>query len=86
MKTVTIRELHVHTGKLVREAAHHGEIRVTDNGRTVVRIVAVTDTGNAPYFSRRKLTPAFAKLNKSQRSGPGIDATDAISENREDRL
>jgi prevent-host-death family protein len=85
MKTVTIRELHARTGKLVREAAHHGEIRVTDNGRAVVRIVPVTESSGLPYFAKRKLTAAFRKLDQSGRTGQGTDATEAISEEREDR-
>jgi prevent-host-death family protein len=86
MKTVTIRELHAHTGKVVREAAHHGDIQVTDNGLALVKIVPVIDTHEVPYFARRKLTRALAKLDKRQRSGRGTDATQAISEDREDRL
>lgn len=86
MKTVTIRELHARTGKLVREAAHHGEIRVTDNGRAVVRIVPVIESSLIPYFARRKLTAAFRRLDKSGRAGHGTDATKAISEDREDRV
>ena len=86
MRTVTIRELHARTGKVIRETSHHGEIQVTDNGVAVAKIVPVTHPEQLPYFARRRLTRAFAKLDKSQRSGCGTDATEAISEDREDRL
>src|SRR5580693_6506232 len=43
MKTVTIRELHAKTGELVRDASRHGHILVTDNGRTIAKIVPETN-------------------------------------------
>jgi prevent-host-death family protein len=86
MKTVTIRELHTRTGKLVREAAHHGEIRVTDRGRTVAKIVPEREPGVVPYFGRRKMSPAFKRLDESGKTGLGTDSTVAISEDREDRV
>ena len=54
MKTVTIRELHSRTGELVRQAFQHGEIRVTDNGRVVAKIVPEAEPAEVPYFARRK--------------------------------
>jgi antitoxin (DNA-binding transcriptional repressor) of toxin-antitoxin stability system len=39
-----------------------GEIRVTDNGRTVAKIVPEAERPEVPYFARRKLTAAFKKL------------------------
>jgi prevent-host-death family protein len=86
MKTVTIRELHTRTGELVREAAHHGEIRVTDRGRTVAKIVPEREPGEVPYFARRKMSPAFRRLDESGKTGLGTDSTVAISEDREDRV
>jgi prevent-host-death family protein len=44
MKTVTIRELHAKTGELVRQAQCHGEIWVTDNGRTIAKIIPMDAT------------------------------------------
>ena len=88
MKTVTIRELHARTGELVREAYRHGEIRVTDNGRTVAKIVPEAEPDEVPYFARRKfISPAFRKLIESGRLGRGgTDSTEGISEDREDRV
>ncbi len=86
MKTVTIRELHTRTGELVREAAHHGEIRVTDRGRIVAKIVPERDPNEVPFFARRKMSPAFKRLDESGKTGLGTDSTVAISEEREDRV
>jgi prevent-host-death family protein len=86
MKTVTIRELHAKTGELVREASRHGHILVTDNGRTIAKIVPETNETAAPYFASRKPSTAFAKLDASGKTGRGTDVTQSISEDREDRV
>ena len=88
MKTVTIRELHSRTGELVRQAAQHGEIRVTDNGRIVAKILPEAEPAEVPYFARRKfISPAIKKLIESGQLGPGgTDSTQTISEDREDRV
>lgn len=85
MKTVTIRELHSRTGELVRQASQHGEIRVTDNGRVVAKIVPEAEPAEVPYFARRKVSPAFRRLDESGKTGRGTDSTMAISDDREDR-
>ncbi|MGP8199825.1 MAG: type II toxin-antitoxin system Phd/YefM family antitoxin [Limisphaerales bacterium] len=87
MKTITIRELHVSTGRWVRQAAHHGQILVTFHGRTVARIVPEAKVAAVPYFARRKfVSPALRKLVESGKLGRGgTDSTMAISEDREDR-
>ncbi|MGD0812166.1 MAG: type II toxin-antitoxin system prevent-host-death family antitoxin [Verrucomicrobiota bacterium] len=86
MKTISIRELHASTGRWVRRAAHHGQIIVTDHGRTVARIVPETKAAAVPYFARRTfVSPAFRKLIESGSLGRGgTDSTMAISEDRED--
>ena len=85
MKTVTIRELHSRTGELVRQASRHGEIRVTDNGRIVAKILPEAEPALVPYFARRKVSPAFKRLDESGKTGRGTDSTIAISEDREGR-
>jgi prevent-host-death family protein len=85
MKTITIRELHSKTGELVREAARYGEIRVTDNGRVVAKIVPQNEAPRVPYFARRQSSAAFKKLDASGKTGRGPDSTVTISEDREDR-
>lgn len=85
MMTVTIRELHARTGELVRQAARHGKIRVTDSGRIVAKILPEAEPAQVPYFARRKVSPAFKRLDESGKTGRGTDSTIAISEEREDR-
>jgi antitoxin (DNA-binding transcriptional repressor) of toxin-antitoxin stability system len=85
MKTITIRELHHRTGALVREAFRHGEIRITDHGRVVARILPQAAPTEVPYFARRKPSSAFKRLDGSGKTGRGTDSTMAVSEDREDR-
>ena len=86
MKTVTIGDLHAKTGELVREASRHGQILVTDNGRTVAKIVPETGATGVPYFARRKPSVAFKELDECGKTGQGTDVTQFISQDREDRV
>jgi prevent-host-death family protein len=86
MKTVTIRELHAKTGELVRDAARHGQILVTDNGRTIAKILPETGDTGTPYFADRKPSRAFLLLDENGKTGRGPDVTHLISEDREDRV
>ena len=85
MKTVTIGELHRRTGQLVRDASRHGEIRVTDRGRAVARILPQAEGPKTPYFARRKISAAFKRLDDSGKTGRGTDSTISISDERDDR-
>lgn len=86
MKTISIRELHTRTGELVRAASRHGEIRVTDRGRVIARIVPQAEPAEVPYFARRKPSAAFKRLDESGKTGRGTDSTIAISQARDDRV
>lgn len=77
MKKISIRQLHEHTGKFVREAPNGGYI-VTDRGHPVARIVPFDEAASGPPFSARVLRPAFARL-KAVRG----DSTVGISEDRD---
>jgi prevent-host-death family protein len=85
MKAITIRDLHAKTGEWVRQASEHGEILVTDNGRTVAKLVPEKPPKSTPYFSRRRLTARFRRLAASGKLSRGTDSTLAISADREDR-
>lgn len=85
MKTVTIRELHAKTGELVRDASRYGQILVTDNGRTIAKILPETEESGVPYFAARQPSRDFRRLDESGKTGHGPDATKLISEDREDR-
>jgi prevent-host-death family protein len=88
LKTVSIRELHARTGELVRQATRHGEIHVTDNGRVVAKIVPQVERERVPYFARRRyIHSAMKKMIETGRLGAGgTDSTQAISQEREDRI
>jgi prevent-host-death family protein len=75
MKKVTMRELHSRTGELVRQASQHGEIRVTDNGRIVAKILPEAEPREVPYFARRKVSAAFKRLDESGKTRRGTDST-----------
>jgi len=62
MKSISIRELHMHTGKWVREAAtSHEPVIVLDRGRPTARLLPFDAPASTP-FSKRKLVPGFADL------------------------
>ena len=81
MKSITIRQLHDETGRWVRRAAALGELHVTERGKPVAKLVPATATHDTPYFSRRKLRPAF----KAAKLSGGADSTAGISLERDER-
>ena len=87
MKVVTLRELHARTGQVVRAVSQQGQILITDNGRTIARMVPESAAAEVPYFARRKfVSVAMRKLIESGKLGAGgTDSTQAISEDREGR-
>lgn len=77
MKRISIRQLHEHTGKLVREPPSGGYI-ITDRGQPVARIVPLDEAPRGTPFAERVLRPAFARLKKVRG-----DSTIGISEDRD---
>jgi antitoxin (DNA-binding transcriptional repressor) of toxin-antitoxin stability system len=62
MRFVNIRELHMHTGKWVREAALSREaIVILDRGHPRARLMPYEPPAATP-FAERKLVPGFVKL------------------------
>jgi prevent-host-death family protein len=82
MKTISIRELHTHTGRYVRRAATE-PITVTDRGQTVARLVPVAESSGLS-FAQRRLRPGFKRLLEAGPLG-GPDSTQIISEDRDGR-
>jgi antitoxin (DNA-binding transcriptional repressor) of toxin-antitoxin stability system len=78
MKTISIRELHLETGRWVRHAASRGPVVVTDRGRRVAALQAFDDA-----LARRPLPNREAAIRK--RSKIPIDSAVYQSELREDR-
>ncbi|HEV3038411.1 MAG TPA: hypothetical protein VHA33_11595 [Candidatus Angelobacter sp.] len=84
MNTITIRELHLATGRWVRRAAAAGEIYVTERGRLLAKIVPATPLPAKPFFANPKFTRAFLTQRKHLRGG--TDSTLTISEDRDREL
>jgi antitoxin (DNA-binding transcriptional repressor) of toxin-antitoxin stability system len=79
MKSITIRELHLATGRWVRRASA-GEVYVTERGRLVAKIVPASPLPAKPFFADPKFTPAF--LANRNTFAAGTDSTQAVSEER----
>jgi antitoxin (DNA-binding transcriptional repressor) of toxin-antitoxin stability system len=78
MTTITIRELHLKTGRWVRHAAVHGPVVVTDRGRRVAALQPL-DSGRA----RRPLPDREAVIRK--RSRIPVDSAVYVAADRGDR-
>ena len=81
MKTISIRELHERTGAWVRKAVELGAITVTERGKPLVRLEAVSDAKPVNSFRARRLLPGYARL-RGKLSG-GTDSATIISEDRD---
>ena len=86
IKRVSMGELSKKTAEVVRSVAPHREILVTERGRIIAKIVYQDGSTGVPYFARRKPSTEFTKLDKSGKTGHGVDATRSISQDREERL
>jgi antitoxin (DNA-binding transcriptional repressor) of toxin-antitoxin stability system len=80
MKTITIRELHEATGRWVRQASAE-EVRVTERGRLIAKIVPAKPVPAMPFFANPKFTRDFLAQRKHLRGG--TDSTLAISDERD---
>jgi prevent-host-death family protein len=78
MKRITIRELHIDTGKLVRSVSREKRLIVTDRGNPIATLVPYTLDDAGSDFPRRKLLPEFSAL--AMQKG---DSTLIISEDRD---
>lgn len=76
MKTVTIRDLHMNTGKLVRASAH-GKILITERGRPVALLkgAQAADLTGKP----------FPKRDRRKMPRVKVDSTIYISQDRDGR-
>jgi len=77
MIQISIRDLHMKTGRWVRQAAQSGNIVVLDRRRPVARLVAFTAEDSGQRFADRPLVRGFSKLPKL-----GHDSTRYLSEDR----
>lgn len=78
MKRITIRELHMRTGKWIREAAREDEIIVTDRGDPIAVVRPYSALDSARSFAQRRESDAFRKLPKTD-----SDTSRYLSEDRD---
>lgn len=62
MKRVSIRDLHLHTGRWIRGVAEHHRILVTDRGRPVAEIIPYEEKETTVSFSDRRESSEFQEL------------------------
>ncbi|HEX5069907.1 MAG TPA: hypothetical protein VFV78_06790 [Vicinamibacterales bacterium] len=78
MKTISIRDLHLQTGRWVRHAASQGPVVVTDRGRRVAALQPFDAS-----VAGRPLPNREAAIRK--RSKISVDSAQYLSDTREDR-
>ena len=64
MKRISIRDLHLHTGRWIRGVAEHHRILVTDRGRPVAEIIPFEKKEVTVSFADRRQSPEFGALPK----------------------
>lgn len=78
VERVSIRDLHLKTGELVRRAALGEGVVITDRGRPLASIIPVRPDDLSTPFADRRTLPEFDALPVT-----GGDATEHVSEDRE---
>ena len=78
MKRISIRELHMQTGKWIRNAACQQRIIVTERGHPIATIAPYSPDDSRTPFSQRHETPEFSTLPKIN-----VDSARLISDDRE---
>ena len=81
MKSISLRKLHERTGAWVRKAVKLGAIIVTERGKPLMRLMAVSDARPVKPYRVRRLRPGYARLRGNL--GRETDTTAIISEHRE---
>jgi prevent-host-death family protein len=78
MKTISIRELHLQTGRWIRHAASRGPVVVTDRGRRVAALQPFDATATRQPLPNREAT--IRKRSKVQ-----VDSAVYVADLREGR-
>ena len=81
MRKTSVRELHIHTSELVREAADGGVIVIERRGEPVAELRPISAS---PRMPAGKKTRIFASMKDFWDRMPEVgDSTNAISEDRD---
>ncbi len=80
MRTTSVRELHIHTSRLVREAAEGGVIVIERRGEPVAELRPLTAP---PRMAAAKRARIFASMQKVWARMPRVsDSTNLIKDDR----
>lgn len=80
MRRTSVRELHIHTSELVKEAAEGGVIIIERRGQPVAELRPLTA---APQLTPEKKAEIFKKMEKLWARLPQTDSTKFIEEDRD---
>jgi prevent-host-death family protein len=80
MRTTSVRELHIHTSKLVREAAEGGVIIIENRGEPVAELRPVTPAARLSAADKARIFRSMQKL--WDRLPQMTDSTKIIEEDR----
>ena len=89
MERIPIRELNQQTSAIVARAEHGETLEITSNGRTVARLVPVEPGPLDGLIKQGRVIAATDDSPIPLPTGPvdtTLDATDIVSEMREERL
>ena len=81
MTAISIHELHENTDLWVRKATEQEPIVVTDDGKAVAKIVAISAAKEAFPFRSRKLLPGYEAI--MHKNYGGQDSTAIVSDMRD---
>jgi prevent-host-death family protein len=80
MRKTSVRELHIHTSELVREAAEGGIIIIERRGEPVAELRPITAPGRIPAVEKARI---LASMKKIWARMPQVsDSTKIVSEDR----
>ncbi len=81
MRKTSVRELHIHTSELVREAAEGGIVVIERRGEPVAELRPITTPSRMPAAKKAQI---FASMRKIWAGMPQVgDSTKIIEEDRD---
>ena len=75
MRSASIRDLHIHTSKLVQEAAEGVVIVIEKRGEPVAELRPLTEKKRVPFPDMKEFRASMPMMD--------VDSTDLISEDRD---
>jgi prevent-host-death family protein len=83
MRKTSIRELHIHTSELVREAAEGGVIVIERRGEPVAELRPITGPARMPAAKKARIFASMRDLwDRTPEVSAGTDSTEIIEQDR----